>query len=338
MEHRQDGNEDDNLERPAPGASGSSTSLPAFVVAPAEQPAYAPADGGSSSSAMHLSPDERDASPAAKRAKREGSNARNRFDALSLESSASLSSSSPSSRNDALSNKLSRPSIAAQHNQADKYHSYFADAKVNSFDKMVDDGAVYDYGQRQGHLDDVHFRHLPATDEDSVVVTPSLEATRGAELEAAIHLAAIASGSSGGHLRDGLDRIYVTTSSGLPPRKEASQRALRPMGSYSDQSSYGTAPSLVTEASTFADSSYGGGARSTTTGFNRSPSQSAGFSTDETSEISPSLSVGVDQDVQQPHQNNNDPDASNTSINGTGKYVRVPLSNAIAYPAACIQC
>lgn len=198
------------------------------------------------------------------------------------------------------------------HHPPDKHHSYFADAKVNT-----QQNTSYDY-------DDLGAEDGDGIDGDMMVVTPSLAATQGAELEAAIHLAAIATGGRNGGDRlhggsnnggGGYERIYVTTSSNPhsePIERHHQNRSLRPMGSYSDQSSYGTAPSLTTEASTHAESSSGGGLG----GLNyRSPPDSTGLSTDETSEVSPPLSLAVNS--LDPHQ---DAD-SNSGSNGTGKYV-----------------
>lgn len=258
-----------------------------------------------------------------------------------------INSRSPSDRMDTLSldaihkqnegESPPRPSLAARHGRLDKYRSYFADAKVNTVDDTTGYGSLLAF-----HADDARSQSLLG--EDNVIITPSLETTRGDELEAAIHLAGIASSGANERPRGAVERIYVTTSTPAVPspyapreRRQLSNmpqktgRALKGMGSASDQSSsYGTAPSLATDASTFAGSSHGGGIFG-------SPSNSVGPSPDdENADISPATSADVHLQQQQPDavaryppqtqelqsesQSQADTDGNSTS-NGTGKYV-----------------
>lgn len=257
-----------------------------------------------------------------KRLRRTSSSPRDRMSALSL---------GPSGND---SNRLSRPTLAVPPGHADKYHSYFADAKLNNIESNGFDGHVYDYGTGL----DNNQTPYPIGDE-TLIVTPSLETTRGAELEAAIHLAGIAASGANERPRGAHERIYVTTSAApfassthrqpLQHEQGAMQRdlrAFRAMGSSSDQSSYGTAPSLATDNSTIAESSqgFGGDPRN-----NRSPSDSLGFSPDEFGDTSPDTPNDTHQNTQQSqqHQQNqqyqispNEADGNNSS-NGTGKYV-----------------
>jgi hypothetical protein len=255
-----------------------------------------------------------------KRLRRTSSSPRDRLSALSLDTPSDVS------------NRLSRPSLAVAPGHTDKYHSYFANAQVNNIESNGLDSYIHGYDTS---LDDerTHYNVGDAT----LIVTPSLESTRGAELEAAIHLAGIAASGANERPRGTDERIYVTTSAvpsmsgshrhSLQEEHGAMQknlRALRAMGSSSDQSSFGTAPSLATDISTVAESSQGIGGDPR---FNRSPSDSLGLSADEFGDISPGTSNGIHQDAQQYQQQQqqyqispNEPDENNNS-NGTGKYV-----------------
>jgi hypothetical protein len=152
--------------------------------------------------------------------------------------------------------------------------------------------------------------HDEGVGSSSMRASPSLE-DGGAELEAAIHLATIASVATD-HSLD-RHRAYMTTGSVLG---DAAARVLRAEGSASDQSSLGTAPSLITEESTGPDTmsiAPDGSGRPV-----RSPlDTSVSASPDELIPASPALSASM-MDSQ------NDPDEG-TSSSGTGKYVSVCL-------------
>lgn len=99
--------------------------------------------------------------------------------------------------------------------------------------------------------DEIRVKQLDSLLHRNVVITPSLE-KRGPELEAAIHLATIASGAMSGLIDDG--PLYVTVAE---PQTTSHDQSSRPEKSGSDFSSYGTTPSLV------ADNSTSGGSTST---------------------------------------------------------------------------
>ncbi|KAK9895252.1 hypothetical protein P389DRAFT_197314 [Cystobasidium minutum MCA 4210] len=339
--------------------SGPSSSSSASASASASISAFGGSSSASASASTSQIPqshfDDRHVhGPAKKRARRQGSDTipRERLDGLSLQATAGNSHSYTYSSPQQLPEDQSphhsphqqhqqrprRPSLL--HNQQiapDKHHGYFGGAGHTTQTGHQDYGIGVPAGDAIGAGVGKAAADGQDDDVNMLVVTPSLEAARGAEIEAAIHLATIATGgrpggssqgAAGNHTRGG---IYVTTSSNTSvPRPEAltaannHNRSLRPMGSHSDHSSYGTAPSLVTEASTYAESSSGGSIGGSNL---KSPPDSNGVSTDDTSETSPPISFG------DTHDNHHETDGNNSS-NGTGKYFCTVCQKRFTRPSA----